>query len=73
VLRQGDQVSLWLDAETEDPRKLEILTSYEGEPVRVTTEFLRIEDGPFYPSRVVIETEIKEKKLVVTTVNSDYR
>jgi hypothetical protein len=72
VVREGDQVSLWLDAYTEEPTKLEILTSYEGEPVRMTTDFLRIENGPFYPSRVVVETEIREKKWVVTTVNSDY-
>lgn len=73
VVREGDQVSLWLETATERPTKLEILTSSGGEPVRVTTEFARIDQGPFYPARIVMETEIKEKRLVVTTANADYR
>jgi hypothetical protein len=73
LVRQGDQVSLWLDSVTEEPMRLEILTSLDGEPVRVTTEFGRIKGGPFYPARVVVETEVKEKKLVMTTVTDDYR
>jgi hypothetical protein len=73
VVRQGDQVSLWLDSITQDPTRLEILTSSGGEPVRVITEFERIEQGPFYPSSVVVETEIKEKKVIMATENGDYR
>jgi hypothetical protein len=73
VLRQGDQVSLWLSSLDAVPQKLEILTSSEGEPVRVKTEFAVLEQGPFYPAKMVIETELKEKKLVMTTETSDYR
>jgi hypothetical protein len=72
VRRQGDEVSLWLDAETGVPHDLLIVTSAEGEPVRVMTEFVSLEDGPFYPASVVVETEIKEKKLVVKTENFDF-
>jgi hypothetical protein len=71
VLRKGDSVSLWLDAVTRTPQRLEILTSSGGEPVRVSAEFASLPEGAFYPSRVVVETEIKEKKLVFTTRSSD--
>lgn len=73
VLREGDEVSLWLDAVTRIPRRLRILTSFGGEPVRASTEFETLDEGPFYASRVVVETEIKEKKLVFTTRNFDFR
>jgi hypothetical protein len=73
VRRQSDEVSLWLDSETGVPRELLIVTSAGGEPVRVTTEFTRLEDGPFFPSSVVVETEIKEKKVVMKTENYDLR
>jgi len=72
VRRQGDEVSLWLDSETGVPQRLLIVTSSGGEPVRVTTEFAELEAGPFYPASVVVETEIKEKKLVMRTENFDY-
>jgi len=69
VRRQSDVVSLWLDSETGVPRELLIVTSAGGEPVRVKTEFTRLEGGPFYPETVVVETEIKEKKVVMKMEN----
>jgi len=72
VIRQGDLISLWLDSLTRNPRKLEIVTSSGGEPVKVTTEFRTLDDGAFYPAVTIIETEIKEKKLVMKTENFDY-
>jgi hypothetical protein len=72
VRRQGDEVSLWLDSETGIPRQLLIVTSASGEPVRVTTRFALLEAGPFYPASVVVETEIKEKKLVMKTEDFDH-
>lgn len=72
VRRQSDVVSLWLDSKTGVPRELLIVTSAGGEPVRVMTEFARLEDGPFFPASVVVETEIKEKKVVMRTENHDF-
>lgn len=72
VRRQSDEVSLWLDSKTGLPRELLIVTSAGGEPVRVMTEFERLEDGPFFPASVVVETEIKEKKVVMRTENHDF-
>jgi hypothetical protein len=72
VRRQGDEVSLWLHATTGVPRKLLIVTSEAGEPVRVTTEFSLLESGPFHAATVTVETEIKEKKVVMKTENFGY-
>jgi hypothetical protein len=72
VRRQSDEVSLWLDSETGVPRELLIVTSDGGEPVRVTTEFAQLEAGPFFPASVVVETEIKEKKVVMRAKNYDF-
>jgi hypothetical protein len=72
VRRQSDEVSLWLDSTTGLPRELLIVTSAGGEPVRVTTEFAQLEDGPFFPASVVVETEIKEKKVVMQATNYDF-
>ena len=73
VLRQGDEVSLWLDSVTRLPRRLRIVTSFGGEPVLASTEFEILAGGPFYASQVVVETEVGEKKLVFTTRNFDFR
>ena len=72
VRSQSDEVSLWLDSETEVPRELRIVTSTGGEPVRVTTQFTRLEAGPFIAENVVVETEIKEKKVVMKLQNDDF-
>lgn len=72
VLRQGDEISLWLDSVTRIPQKYQILTSSEGEPVKVTAEFRALQDGPFYPARITVETELKEKRLLMKTENFDY-
>jgi len=71
VRSQSDEVSLWLDSKTAVPRELLIVTSAGGEPVRVTTEFTRLEAGPFFAESVVVETEMKEKKVVMKVENYD--
>ena len=71
VRSQSDEVSLWLNSETEVPRELLIVTSAGGEPVRVTIEFTQLEAGPFLPESVVVKTEIKEKEVVMKVTNFD--
>ena len=41
-------------------------------PVKVMTEFRTLDDGAFYPALTIVETEIKEKKLVMKTENFDF-
>jgi hypothetical protein len=71
VVRQGDAWNMWVDSVTRLPLRFEILTSLEGEPVRLMTEFSRLENGPTYAARTVVETEIKEKKMVLHMENFD--
>jgi hypothetical protein len=71
VVRQGDTLDLWVDTVTRRPRLLEVLTSLSGEPVRLTTRFEELQDGPSYAAMTEIETELKEKKMLVRTVNSE--
>jgi hypothetical protein len=72
VIRTGDQMKILVDPETLAPRRFEIVSSLEGEPVQLRTQFVDMELGPSYPAQIVIETEIKEKKMVITTENFDY-
>jgi len=72
VIRTGDQMKILVDPGTLAPRRFEIVTSLEGEPVQLRTEFVDMELGPTYPARIVVETEIKEKKMVITTENFDH-
>lgn len=72
VIRAGDTMKIVVDGTTLEPRRIEIVTSIEGEPLELRAEFVRLPGGPACPARIVVETEIKEDRLVVTTENSDY-
>jgi len=72
VVREGDSMSMWADAVTKRMRKFEILTSLEGEPVRVITEFRDVEHGPTYPARTTVHTEKRGRRLVIEATNTDY-
>jgi hypothetical protein len=72
VIRQGDTLDLWIDSATNHPRRLDVLTSLQGEPVRLTAEFAQLKDGPSYAVKTLVETELKEKKMVVRTASFDH-
>jgi hypothetical protein len=72
VVREGDSMFMWADALTSRMRKFEILTSLEGEPVKVITEFRDLENGPTYPARTTVHTEMKGKAMVIKTENFDH-
>ena len=72
VIRQADRLDLWVDNLTNRPQRLEVLTSLEGEPVRLTATFARLPDGPTYAVETIVETELKEKKMVVRTEAFDH-
>ena len=72
VIRDGDKLDLWIENATNLPQRLEVLTSLEGEPVRLTTRFAQLAQGPSYAAETVVETELKEKKMVVRTESFDH-
>lgn len=69
VVREGDSMFMWADALTGRMRKFEIMTSLEGEPVKVITEFHDLENGPTYAARTTVHTEMKGKPMVIETEN----
>lgn len=66
VAYRGDSMSLWLDRDLL-PVRLEILTALDGEPVSVRGEYDRVDGGPCFVARSVIETETGERKLLIRT------
>jgi hypothetical protein len=72
VIRKGDTFYIWADEGTKRLVKFEILTSIEGRPVNVVTEFRRLERGPTFPARITIETEMKGKPMVIRMENFDF-
>ena len=72
VIRQADKLDLWLDSVTNRPQRLQVLTSLEGEPVRLTARFAQLDDGPSYAAETVVETELKEKTMVVRTESFEH-
>ncbi len=72
VVRQGDRMMIWADSLTHRARRFEIVTSREGKPVNVVTEFQDLPDGPTHPARTVVRTESRGKPLVITTERFDH-
>lgn len=72
LLRTGDTLSIWVTNRPLELQRLEVFTSYEGEPVQVEVEFRSLDGGPAYPARITINTELKERKLVLTTENFNF-
>jgi hypothetical protein len=69
LLRTGDTLSIWVTNRPVELQKLEIFSSYEGEPVQAKAEFRSLDGGPAYPAHTTIDTEMKERKLLLTTEN----
>jgi hypothetical protein len=70
VLRPGDTMTLWVDALTRRHRRVEVETTFEGEPVRLVSEFADLPGGPTYMARSVLAYPSRE--LVVLTENYDH-
>jgi hypothetical protein len=72
VMLNGDSMKLMVEPDSLHPRRLELLTSLDGEPVRFETEFGELEGGASYPARTTVDTEIRERRMIVTTENYDF-
>jgi hypothetical protein len=72
VIRQADRLELWVDSATDRPRRLEVLTSMRGEPVRLEADFEQLEGGPSYAAVTRVETELKEKRMVIRTESVEH-
>ena len=65
ALVAGDTMSIWIDSASYGMRRVEIHTSFEGNPVHFTGEFQALTDGPTYPARLKLEYPDKEVELTV--------
>lgn len=72
AIREGDSYDLWIDSSTRRPRRFEVFTSLDGEPVRLVARFEKLERGPVYPAEATVETEIKEKKMIISLENFEF-
>jgi len=72
VVRVGDALDVWVDAASDRPRRLSVLTSLEGEPVRIEATFGRLDDGTRTIDTLTATTEIGETELIVRRDNSEF-
>jgi hypothetical protein len=70
VVKDRDALNIWVDPKTREQRQLEILTSLEGDPVRVVSQFGKLPDGTTYTKLTAVE--IKPKDLNLITENFDF-
>ncbi len=72
VVVEGDTVEFELVKATRQPMTMRIESSVDDEPVEVTITFQRLPDGPNYPAKQVVDTQLGNKKLIITTENYGY-
>lgn len=71
VLQPGDEMIVWVDANTRRQRRIEINSSYDAKPVRLVTEFRDLPNGPTYMARSTVDYAAKD--LTLTIENFDYK
>jgi len=70
VLQPGDSMTVWIDSATRKQRKIEIQTLFDGESVRIVSEFQDLPNGPTYMARSLIDFPSRE--LAITTENFEF-
>jgi hypothetical protein len=65
VLRRGDALDLIVEARDKHLVRCSVLTSLEGEPVRLEVRFARAAEGPLLPVVAELTTELGERKLTL--------
>ncbi len=70
IKQPGDEMTIWIDPQTFMMGRLQILTFYEDNDVRLITEFRSVVDGPTYQARTTLQYPERELELIVE--NFDY-
>jgi hypothetical protein len=71
VLRNGDTMTVWVEATSRKQRRVEILSSYDGKPVRIVSEFRDLpQSGPTYLATSQIAYD--DGEVVIVTSNFDH-
>jgi hypothetical protein len=72
VIKSGDNFDLWVDGASKKPRRLRVMTSMEGEPLKFVVDFEELADGTKYPAHAVVESEVKEDKMIMRIETFDH-
>jgi hypothetical protein len=72
VIKSGDNFDLWVDGASKKPRRLRVMTSMEGEPLKFVVDFEDLPDGTKYPAHAVVESEVKEKQMLMRIETFDH-
>jgi hypothetical protein len=70
VVVPGDSVTLWLDATTKRPRRLQVTTTFQDDPIQVKASFATLPEGPTYME--FVQVNIPEKQAEVLVQNYNY-
>jgi hypothetical protein len=71
ALNPDDSMDIWIDKQTLMMRRIEIATVLDKKPVRMTSEYIQLTNGPWFQSRSTLQYPAKE--IEVTVDNFDQR
>ncbi len=66
-VKTGDTMTMSFDPATKRPTKTEINTSLDDAPVSIVVAFDQIPEGPNYPGRMVVTSDVKQLEVRVFT------
>ncbi len=69
ALNPDDSMNIWIDNQTLMMRRIEISTVLDKKPVRMTSEYIQITNGPSFQSKATLQ--YPEKGIEVTVDNFD--
>lgn len=72
VVESGDSVEFALVQTTKQPMTLQVRTTIDESPVELNVNFQKLDEGPNYAARSIINTNWEKKKVTVTTENFSY-
>ena len=72
IVKSGDSVEFALVQTTKQPMTLQVRTTIDESPVELNVTFQKLDEGPNYPARSIINTNWDNKKVTITTENFSY-
>jgi hypothetical protein len=69
VIVPGDSVTLWLDGASKRPRRLEVTTTFQEQPIQVKASFATLTGGPTYMEFVQVHIPDKNAEVLVQNYN----
>ncbi|HJY88294.1 MAG TPA: hypothetical protein VKE24_15785 [Candidatus Acidoferrales bacterium] len=67
---QGDSMTFYVDVASHKPRRLEVTSSLDDDPISITTEYGDLPDGPTYGARTTVHAV--KKQIQIKIENFDF-